>query len=155
MDEQAHGAVVQALALDACSPKTLARIEDELKGTLQFSQILHILIRLVGKGYARPCQKKEAAEKIRSRCASMTRDVLRQSATSDRLRYLVSPETGGGVALSREARLLLQDLALALQPQEAGLQQTATAPAEACIATILPVLRSLGIVEGLALMLPG
>jgi SAM-dependent methyltransferase len=127
MDEQAHGAVVQALAADEFIPKTLACLEDELKGTLQFTQILHILMRLVGKGYVRPCQKKEAAEKVSKRCTFMNREVLRQSATSDRLRCLVSPETGGGIALSREDRLLLFRNA----------QEPMTQP--------LPMLRALGI----------
>jgi len=98
LDTQAHATVMQALAAHECIPKTLACLENELKGTLRFTQLLHILIRLVGKGYVHPCQKEAAAEKVRARCASMNREILRQSAASDRLRHLVSPETGGGIA---------------------------------------------------------
>jgi len=104
LDEQAHGAVVQALDAHDGSPKTLAWLEDELSGTLQRPQILHILTRLVGKGHVLPCQSKTAAEKVRERCAAMNKEILRQSAFSDKLRYLVSPETGGGVSFSRKDR---------------------------------------------------
>jgi SAM-dependent methyltransferase len=149
MDEQAHGAVVQALAADEHAPKTLARLEDELKGTLRFTQILHILIRLVGKGHVRPCQKKEAAEKVRGRCASMNGEILRRSAVSDRLGCLVSPETGGGVTLSREERLFLfqnaQGAALASPAPEAGPERNAPPVDESFAAKKLPMLRALGI----------
>jgi hypothetical protein len=147
MDAQAHGAVVQALAADACIPKTLACLEDALRGTLQFTQILHILMRLVGKGYVRPCQKKETAEKVRDRCALMNKEVLRQSTVSDRLRCLVSPETGGGIALSREDRLFLCRNAQgsAAKSPEEGLQQTAPLSEGALSAETLSMLRALGI----------
>jgi hypothetical protein len=136
LDEQVHRMVVQALAADEGIPKTLARLEDDLKGTLEFTQILYILLRLVGKGYVHPCQKRESAEKVRARCDSLNREILRQSAASDRLRYLVSPETGGGIAVSLENRQLL------FRKMKDG--------SDAFTANILPVLRPLGILPGLA-----
>jgi len=104
LDEQAHGAVVQALDAHEGSPKTLAWLESELSGTLERPQILHILTRLVGKGHILPCQSKTTADKVRERCVAMNKEILRQSVFSGKLRYLVSPETGGGVSFSRKDR---------------------------------------------------
>jgi hypothetical protein len=150
LDEQAHGAVAQALAAKECTAKTLAWLVDELKDTLQFTQILHILVRLVGKGYVCPCPQKEAAEKVRNRCASMNREVLRQSAFSDRLRYLVSPETGGGIAVSREDRLFLYHSSqesgqFTSKSPEADVHRKAFPCNETFYAKTLHKLRSLGI----------
>ena len=151
LDKQGHETVVQALAADGGMPKTLACLEDELKGTLQFTQILHVLTRLLGKAYVHPCQREESAEKVRGRCASMNREILRQSAVSDRLRHLVSPETGGGITVTLENRRSLfrtaqESEAGASQSPEAGTQQQTTASSdEAFAAHILPVLRPLGI----------
>jgi len=145
MDAQAHGMVAQALAAEAGIPKTLAYLEDALQGTLQFTQILYILIRLVGKGYVRPCQKKEAAEKVRNRCASMNKEILCRSVASDRLRYLVSPETGGGIAVSREEMLLFHNAQESSEHPEAGLQQTVPPSGETRASNTLPMLRPLGI----------
>ena len=116
MDEKPHTEVAEILADDGYRPKTLKEILERVSGRMTFEQLLGIVTRLIGKGYVQPCQPADTAAGRREHCARLNEELVNRAESSDDLRYLASPETGGGIILSRPERLFLHALRNSVDP---------------------------------------
>jgi len=69
-------------------------------------EILEILMVLVGAGFAAPAQNP--SEKVRQRCKDLNEYILKRALVNMDLHHMVSPVTGGGIALSHMAQLFIR-----------------------------------------------
>lgn len=106
LDEKAHGSVAAILAANNYKPKTLDKIYEQMKDDMDFDELVAIITRLVAKNYAQPCQTIRDAS-VDERCGRLNKFILAEDREGERLKYLASPATGGGVEISAAERVFL------------------------------------------------
>ncbi len=110
LQEQIYRPLLEVMAQNAYSPKTLGELVDhkKLQG-LAFEQVVAALLVLTGIGHAHPAQP--VTKQARERCAALNRYICERTRSSTDIAALASPVTGSGVTVERFHQLFL----LALQ----------------------------------------
>lgn len=89
-------------------PRTLGSMEQVLRDKgISLAHIEQAVMVLVGQGYVQPAQESQQVEACKPNAHSLNRSLLERSRGSKEMRYLASPVTGGGYAISRFQQLFL------------------------------------------------
>lgn len=88
-------------------PRSLHQIEQALQGKVSFSQLRQAIMLLTGAGYLSPVLEKEADPSLKQRTDRLNHYLMDRARGSADIAHLVSPVTGGGVAVSRFQQLFL------------------------------------------------
>lgn len=110
LQEGIYGPIVEALAEDGRRAKSAGELarSPRLKH-LQPSQIVDALAVLVGAGSVHPAQEGELA--VKARTDALNAHLCNLARFGDEIGYLVSPLTGGGIAVPRIHQLFLLAMA--------------------------------------------
>jgi len=89
-------------------PKTLGQIEQavQAKGT-RFSQLLQAVMVLAGSGALLAVHDEATIQKVRKHTDRLNAFLMNKARSSDDIKYLASPVTGGGITVSRFKQLFL------------------------------------------------
>ncbi len=100
-----HGKLVQAMAADNFSAKTLRALQEKVADMADLRQTAHAMARLVAKGYAQPCKplnsKKESCSRLNALIMSMPENCG--------LEFLASPVSGSAVEIPPENIRAIRD----------------------------------------------
>jgi hypothetical protein len=81
--------------------RSIAEIEDALKGAVTFEQLIEAAIVLTGMGAFAPVQDAAIIAKARKRTEKLNHHLMVSARSSGDIAYLASPVTGGGVYVDR------------------------------------------------------
>jgi SAM-dependent methyltransferase len=106
LNEQIYRPLIEIMAQDAYSPKTMDEIgkSPTLRG-LSFNDLASTLMILTGAGHAHPAQA--VTKQARERCKALNRFLCQQAIGSTDIATLASPVTGSGVNVDRFQKLFL------------------------------------------------
>ncbi|UHD45788.1 class I SAM-dependent methyltransferase [Aureimonas altamirensis] len=98
--------ILEALSDDDCSPKRFDEIlgHPKLRG-FKPQDLVEILMVLTGAGFTSPAQ--EPSRKVMERCGALNGHILERARVSMDLRHMVSPVTGGGIAIPHMVQLFI------------------------------------------------
>lgn len=83
-------------------------VKDKTIARLGWARLQRVLCILVGSGYAHPCPSGAFDIDTRKESASrLNKAILKQALHSDRLKFLASPVTGGGIRVDHLSRIFL------------------------------------------------
>jgi SAM-dependent methyltransferase len=109
LHEDVYRPVIETLAEDSFAPKPLSRIKAHPKlQALRFGTVLQAVLVLTGLRHVQPAQA--AGSEARARCEALNRRLMERARSERDLRWLASPVTGGGIAVSRMQQLCLLHL---------------------------------------------
>jgi SAM-dependent methyltransferase len=98
--------IIEVMAENNYRPKTVEELIVHEKLRLMKPQdIVDMLTVLTGAGFVAPAQRP--SEMIRRQCRSLNSYILRRARVNADMRYMVSPVTGGGIALPHMAQLFV------------------------------------------------
>ncbi len=106
LQEAVYRPLLDALASNHCSPKTLRELTATLP-SLQEAQVLEALTVLIGTSAAAPCQGEAAARQVHKRCDALNRHLMERAQFSNDVEVLASPVLGGGMTVRRFQQLFL------------------------------------------------
>ncbi len=160
MDPAVYGPLLDALAPQ--QPCSLGELAERLQPQgVTRAQLLQALIILCGMQQIASVQDAALAAAARPRCQALNAWLIEQATHSEDLGHLLSPLTGGGIAVPRLHQVFLQALRQTESPADlagharqvlgeardlAGDQDELSARAQIFIERHLPVLRALQIV---------
>lgn len=101
---------VYAPVLDALAnhqPKSIGELEKALAKSVSFPQLIQAMIVLTGAGHLQSV-KPSSGKTDRAYTDRVNRHLMEKARSSGEISYLVSPETGGGLAVNRFQQLFLQ-----------------------------------------------
>jgi SAM-dependent methyltransferase len=101
---------VYAPVLDALAghkPKTLGQIEQAVKESVNFAQLLQAVMVLTGAGHLAPVQDEAISSKAKKAADKLNAHLLNKSRGSNEISYLASPVSGGGATVGRFQQLFL------------------------------------------------
>lgn len=105
LDKTLHGKLVQAMAADNFSAKTLRALQEKVADMADLRQTAHAMARLIAKGYAQPCKplnsKKESCSRLNALIMSMPENCG--------LEFLASPVSGSAVEIPPENIRAIRD----------------------------------------------
>lgn len=89
-------------------PRTIGQLEKSLEGKgISFEQITQAVLILAGKGNLSSANEEAVVTKIKKQTHKMNVHLINKSRGTNEVGYLVSPVTGGGVALGQIDQLFL------------------------------------------------
>ncbi|MHB0776567.1 methyltransferase regulatory domain-containing protein [Halomonas sp. WWR20] len=88
-------------------PQSLQQIEQALQGTINLAQLRQAVMLLTGAGHLSPVQDEDTASRAKPRTDRLNEQLMKRARASADIAYLVSPVTGGGVAVPRFQQLFL------------------------------------------------
>lgn len=96
-------------------PRSLGQLEQALKGSLAFPQLLQAAMVLAGAGHLTAAQDDGVAAKARRQTDRLNAFLIDKARGSNDVSFLASPVTGGGVAVNRFNQLFLSAIAKGLK----------------------------------------
>jgi len=106
MNEVVYNRVLDAMADN--QPRTLGEIERAVSGHgVGLAELRQAMMTLVGKGDVAVAQDEERIAECKRKSDRLNSYLIRGARTSNEIRYLASPVTGGGIPLDRMQRLFL------------------------------------------------
>ncbi|MDX3929860.1 MAG: class I SAM-dependent methyltransferase [Shinella sp.] len=98
--------ILEALSDDGCRPKRVDELlsHQRLRG-FKPQDLVEVLMVLTGAGFTSPAQ--EPSQTVRAQCAALNEYILQQARISMDLHHMVSPVTGGGIAISHLVQLFI------------------------------------------------
>ncbi len=108
LKEDIYKPVVEALAANHQSPKTLSQIV-ALPSTqkIPFDAIVQALVVLAGNGWVAPCQSEAAAKAAKPACDRLNAEIARQNLYTAEVPVWASPVTGSAVVVQRFSQLFM------------------------------------------------
>ncbi|WP_081852079.1 class I SAM-dependent methyltransferase [Pseudorhizobium marinum] len=101
--------ILEALSEESYRPKTVGELQHHPRlQVLKPRDVIDILTVLTGAGFVAPAQTP--SDIVRAQCRALNAHILQRARASSDLRHMVSPITGGGIALPQ----LVQHFILAL-----------------------------------------
>lgn len=106
MSEAVYAPILDVLADHKV--KTLGQIEQAVKEKVSFGQIIQAALVLTGAGHLALAQDEQVIAKAKRQTERLNAHLCQKARGSTDIGYLVSPVTGGGVAVNRFQQLFLQ-----------------------------------------------
>ncbi len=89
-------------------PKTIEELEKSLLKSVSFPQLVQAIMVLAGAGHLQSVRASTGGKTDRIYTDRVNRHLMEKAKSSGEISYLVSPETGGGISVSRFQQLFLQ-----------------------------------------------
>jgi hypothetical protein len=106
LQESVYAPILDELA--DLKPRSLAQLERAVQPQrINFAQLLQAVLVLSGAGGLLPVQDDEVTSTLRPRTDRLNTHLMHKARSSSELSYLVSPVTGGGVAVGRMQQLFV------------------------------------------------
>ncbi|MEN9314583.1 MAG: hypothetical protein RIS35_976 [Pseudomonadota bacterium] len=106
LQQEIYGPLLDALSDH--SPRSLGQLERELQGAgVGSAQLLQAVTVLGGTGILQPAHEDDVVAQARERTDRMNAHLMHKARSSAEIGYLVSPVTGGGIAVPRLHQLFL------------------------------------------------
>lgn len=106
MSETVYNPILDALA--DYKPKSLGQLEQALLPSgITLAHLLQAMLVLGGSGHVHTVQDEAVITKARKRTDKLNSYLMQKARSSNEVNYLVSPVTGGGIAVGRFAQLFL------------------------------------------------
>lgn len=105
LSEAIYGPVLDALA--GHKPRTLGQIEQAVKESVNFVQLVQVVMVLTGAGHLDPVQDEGVSARAKRSADRLNAHLLNKSRGSNDISYLASPVTGGGITVGRFQQLFL------------------------------------------------
>ena len=111
LHEEIYSPVIESLADHEAH--SLQNVLDQVNSTnpelnASFPQILQAAVILIGNGHAEIAQENAPAEAFRARSAELNEHLRKKARAGGDIGFLLSPVTGGGIAVNRIDQLFLQ-----------------------------------------------
>jgi SAM-dependent methyltransferase len=108
LPEALYAPIVNALAADGASPKTIAGLySNPGVARLPPGLVLDAITVLVGSGRVHPAQSEPEIAVAKDRCRRLNAHLAARARTSGEVRFLASPVTGAGLRVPRLEQLFL------------------------------------------------
>jgi hypothetical protein len=104
--EAVYMPVLDALANH--QPKSIEELERSVAKSVSFPQLIQAIIVLTGAGHLQSVKPSTGGKTDRTYTERVNRHLMEKARSSGEISYLVSPETGGGLAVNRFQQLFLQ-----------------------------------------------
>jgi len=108
LQKDAYWPVINAIEEAGGSAFLRDLVKDKAVARLGWARLQRVLCILVGSGYAHPCPPGALDDGRRKESAArLNKAILQQALHSDRLKFLASPVTGGGMRVDHLSRIFL------------------------------------------------
>jgi SAM-dependent methyltransferase len=106
LQEKIYGPIIEVLAEENLSAKTLAQIAANRKlSSIKLSEVGQAILVLMGAGHLHPAQ--QPTTRTKACCAALNKYLYDRARSSGAVSYLASPVTGSGIVAPRYHQLFL------------------------------------------------
>ena len=106
LQEKIYGPIIEVLAEDNLSAKTLAQIAANQKlSAITWPDLIQAILVLTGAGHLHPAQ--EPTTRTKACCVALNKYLYERARSSSAVSYLASPVTGSGIVAPRNHQLFL------------------------------------------------